>query len=261
MNNQKACEILGVESNANEEVIKRNYKKLALRWHPDKNSGNSEKFKEINEAYQYLTKATSNTLDDLLGQLFRDMAFKPKGPTISVSIKLTLEELYLGGTHKIKYQRNEPTGTFKQMLVVNQMGPIVIHEIRMVPDFRSVEHEYDLVIEKFQQTDTPIVIDLNDYTLSIQIEQIPHPMYTRVGQDLYTTLTISLKEALVGFHRNIVVLSGNELDIICKSVVNPSTIKYLDGEGMGGKLFVKFNIEFPKEISESDRNILLGCGF
>ncbi|MEJ9214981.1 DnaJ domain-containing protein [Aneurinibacillus thermoaerophilus] len=50
-------EILGIERNASREEIKKAYRKLAKRYHPDVNSGSSESeklFKEINEAYRIL---------------------------------------------------------------------------------------------------------------------------------------------------------------------------------------------------------------
>ena len=47
-------EILGVDKNANEDDIKKAYRKLALKHHPDK-GGSSEKFQEISDAHEILT--------------------------------------------------------------------------------------------------------------------------------------------------------------------------------------------------------------
>jgi len=65
--------ILGIERNANKDEIKRAYRKLALKTHPDRNPGDSkaeEKFKEINEAYQVLSDPEKRSRYDQLGESY-----------------------------------------------------------------------------------------------------------------------------------------------------------------------------------------------
>lgn len=65
--------ILGVERNANKDEIKRAYRKLALKTHPDRNPGDKkaeEQFKDINEAYQVLGDPDKRARYDQLGESY-----------------------------------------------------------------------------------------------------------------------------------------------------------------------------------------------
>lgn len=62
--------VLGVDKNSSDDEIKRAYRKLAHKYHPDKKDGDEEKFKEINEAYQVLSDKTKKSQYDQFGQTF-----------------------------------------------------------------------------------------------------------------------------------------------------------------------------------------------
>ena len=71
-------EVLGVERNASEEEVKRAYRKLAVKFHPDKNPDDSqaeEKFKELGEAYDVLMDPQKRAAYDRFGH----SAFAPGG--------------------------------------------------------------------------------------------------------------------------------------------------------------------------------------
>ena len=63
-------EVLGIQKGASEDEIKKAYKKLARKYHPDMNPGDKEaeeKFKEVGEAYEVLSDDTKRSRYDQYG--------------------------------------------------------------------------------------------------------------------------------------------------------------------------------------------------
>lgn len=81
--------VLGIKKNANAKDIKKRYRKLALKWHPDKNPGKQEeatkKFAAISEAYEVLSDPQKRKEYDLMGpdeatSSSRDNGYHSGGP-------------------------------------------------------------------------------------------------------------------------------------------------------------------------------------
>ena len=128
---------LGVEKSASNKEIKKAFRKLALKYHPDKNPSAGEKFKEISMAYEVLSNSEKRRLYDTHGEqgikeggaggggggfhspmdLF-DMFFGgggggsrgPRGPrrtkNLMHQLSVSLEDMYKGTTRKLALQKN-----------------------------------------------------------------------------------------------------------------------------------------------------------
>lgn len=78
MNQKDYYQILDVDKNADQKVVRQAYRKLAFQYHPDKNKDNSaasEKMKEINEAYAVLSNPVKRREYDSLRDLYGDFAY------------------------------------------------------------------------------------------------------------------------------------------------------------------------------------------
>jgi DnaJ-class molecular chaperone len=69
---QNYYDVLGISKDASEDEVKKSYRKLAVKWHPDKNPDNKEeaeaRFKEISEAYQVLSDEKKRQIYDTYGE-------------------------------------------------------------------------------------------------------------------------------------------------------------------------------------------------
>lgn len=133
--------ILGVDKNASKDDIKKAYRKMAMKYHPDKNTNDKEaesKFKEAAEAYEVLGDDSKRSnydrygsvdssgnpfsngfgydMDDIFGDFFNQFgdAFgrrygnqkrTSRGSDLRIKVSLTIEDIIKGANKKIKYKR------------------------------------------------------------------------------------------------------------------------------------------------------------
>tara|TARA_Y100001935_G_C17307040_1_gene512986 strand:- start:744 stop:1823 length:1080 start_codon:yes stop_codon:yes gene_type:complete len=130
--------VLGVDKNSSQGEIKKAYRKLAMKYHPDKNPGDKEaetKFKEVSEAYSVLSDESKranydnmghsaftssgggtgfegfsaedifSNFGDIFGDIFSQHAPKQRGADIRYDLSVTLEEVAMGAAKDVKYER------------------------------------------------------------------------------------------------------------------------------------------------------------
>uniref|UniRef100_A0A8C4R410 DnaJ homolog subfamily B member 11 n=1 Tax=Eptatretus burgeri TaxID=7764 RepID=A0A8C4R410_EPTBU len=97
-------------------------------------------------------------------------------------------------------------------------------------------------------------IDGEPGDLRFRIKVLKHPVFERRGDDLYTNVTISLLDALLGFEREIAHLDQHKVHIVRDKVTWPGAKMRKKGEGLSnfennnerGALVITFDVEFPK---------------
>ncbi|KAG7208799.1 hypothetical protein KM043_014992 [Ampulex compressa] len=199
----------------------------------------------------------------------------PRGSNVVMDLVVTLEELYSGNF--IEITRNKPVmkptkGTRKcncrQELVTRNLGngrfqmmqQAVCSEcpnVKLVNEERILEVEVEPGMVDGQETkfiaegEPHLDGEPGDFILKIRTQ--PHPVFERIGDDLYTNVTISMQDALIGFTMDITHLDGHKVTIQRDKITKPGARIRKKGEGMPnynnnnlfGTLYITFNVAFP----------------
>jgi len=84
---------LGVERGASAEEVKQAYRRLAHKYHPDKDGGDEEKFKEVNAAYQVLSDDQKRSQYDQFGTTFEDAGSTGGAGPFAGGFRVNMEDL------------------------------------------------------------------------------------------------------------------------------------------------------------------------
>jgi DnaJ family protein B protein 4 len=96
------------------------------------------------------------------------------------------------------------------------------------------------------------------------VEEKPHPLFVRDGDDIIHTVDLDLKEALTGWKRTITTIDGKQLNIDKAGPTQPGSTDSYPGLGMPiskkpgqrGNFIVKYNVKFPMALSPTQKQRL-----
>ena len=116
--------ILEIEENFTEDILKKKYRELSKKYHPDINPSGGDRFKDISEAYDILSDTNKrrqydmerkggHNMNDIFGNFFNQTNRQHRSPDKIISLKLTPIEIYKGVAKDIVYSKNKPCDVCK----------------------------------------------------------------------------------------------------------------------------------------------------
>jgi len=269
-------EILGIPKNATPEEIKKAYRQLALRYHPDRNKSPDaeEKFKEINEAYEVLSDPKKRKAYDQFGHA----AFSPgsgfgfpggftrtykKGPfTYTYTTTGSFEDFFEGFSDPFEiFEQFFGGSPFSRQAKIPRYG-ITLDFMEAV---KGCEKEIEIQGKK-RKVRIPAGVDdgtrikFTDFYLTIDVK--PHPLFHRDGADLFVDQKIPFTMAALGG-----IVTVPTIDKPLKLKIKPGTqpgtlirlrhlgVPRLHGQGRGD-LYIRLIVEIPKKLTNKQKELL-----
>ncbi|XP_074381148.1 uncharacterized protein LOC141722584 [Apium graveolens] len=266
--------VLKVERNASEEELKKAYKKLAMICHPDRNNtGNKTeaeaKFKQISQAYDVLSDPHKRKYYDRYGEVGSSTAQFPTSDSEIRFNKRGAKNAYkevFYRSEKSEFEKSKyDAGGKSSKGSANVRPETTVEEILPIHVKPGWKKGTKITFpEKGNQEPGVIPADL-----IFVIDEKPHSIFKRDGNDLIIYKKISLLDALTGKNVKLTTLDGRDLRIPITDVIKPGYEKVVPNEGMPiskepgkrGNLRIKFSIKFPTSLTieqKSDLRRILG---
>lgn len=289
-------DILGVNKNASAEEIKKAYRKLALKYHPDHAKGDKaseEKFKKISEAYAVLSDKDKRKQYDTFGSEGFSQRFSQEDIFRGFDFSDILREFGIGGRgggvrfsfgSGSPYGSGSPFGNFggqqqqvKGSDLVYEL-PLTLKEVitgtrkTVSFDHKGQSEKITVKIPKGMITGKKLRLtgkgEASPYggpagDLFIQSKLIGDPVFSIENNNLVTNRDIKLSEALLGTTLSIPTPDGKELNLKIPPGTRHGTKMRLAGNGlpdmqsgMRGDLYVRIHILIPKELNSEQKNLI-----
>jgi DnaJ-class molecular chaperone len=263
---------LGLKRGASDEEIKKAYRSMAMKHHPDR-GGDEKKFKDISQAYEFLTDPQKKSVIDMGGDPNQQQGFRGQGQgnpfefhfgsgnfddifsqfgfggrqqrnkSFNINIEITLEEVLTGKDFNAEV--GVPGGRKK---IVNIEVP------------SGIEHGQQIRYQGMGDSSIPSA-RAGDLLVNVFIK--PHSVFRREGDSLIVEKTISVWDAMLGTSLEIVTLDKKTLNITIPAGTQPDTIMSCRSEGIPnirskirGNLLIKIKVNIPKNLNAQQVNTI-----
>lgn len=270
-------QVLGVSKNSSKQEVKSAYRKLALKWHPDKNKekGAEQKFKEINQAYETLSDPKKKDMYDQVGH----SAYASGGARAAGQNPYGGQGGYYsnvgGQSVNFDFGGMDPFDIFEQFFggsspygqsrQARQPRSVYQMQITFQEAVRGVE-KLTVMNGKEKSIKVPAGVDngtrirFNEFDVIVSVAS--DRRFTRKGQDVYYEQGISLTQAILGATISIPTID-KDVKVKIKPGTQSGSMLRLQGKGIPypqtsrkGDQYIQFKITIPSKLSSKAKELI-----
>lgn len=289
MSNKDYYAVLGVSENVDAATLKKTYRKLARKYHPDVSSeaDSEEKFKEVGEAYEVLKDIEKRAQYDLFRSELKNTSsrssqsrtadkdqFSTSGMENMEGFSEFMESIFSARNSQQPPPRSRHRGEdihARLALFIEEAHAgcerVIEYQLPEHDDYGRVIYTTKKIKVKIPENssiDKPIRLkgqggmaegDANNGDLYLDLEFAPHPIYSFKGKDLYRKLAVTPWEATLGTSLLINTLYGEVLMKINPDSQSGQQLR-LKGKGLADfDLIIELDIVIPKEHSDEIKSL------